>query len=479
MTVLLGIYLNHDANVAVSINGKIKYRKAERLLGEKHARANIDFVLNALKDWGITKVDHCAYCPSSVTLRDTCREDQLFGRGTLDKYFSSNFCVDHHYAHVLSSWPVVDTETLDYGVCIDGKGDKYRSTTVIKHPALNPKIVKVETFPHLGFEFYMVGALLNFSGLEFDLAGKLMGLQAYPEEKFKEFGLKAFSELFLEDLPSYKAGARHTSLSDWHEYWWDYVNSLFTFNEDAIITYTGGCAQNSVYNYNLKKKFRNLHIPPHCYDGGLSLGCLEFLRLKLKEDKFDTAGFPYWQDDDVGGYPDQETIKRTAELLARGNIVGWMQGRGELGPRALGNRSILMSPDKGVNKDILNTKVKFREPWRPYAGVVLKDKALKYFDMEESPYMLYASKVVSDAIPAITHVDKTCRMQTVASGPLHSLVSEYEKLTGMPILLNTSMNIMGKPIVSLKQDALKLFNSTAMDSMVIGNEIHRKCKKFL
>lgn len=479
MAILLGIYLRHDASVAVSVNGKVRYRKAERYRGNKHANAGLQFVFDTLKEWGIDKVDYCAYCPDNRNGHDTCQGTDLFNKGTLSDKFPNNFCVDHHYAHILSAWPVVDTELVDYGVCIDGKGDKDKSTTVIKSPANNPEILHIDRFPHMGFEFYALGDLLKFKGLEFDIAGKLMGLQAYPEESFSQFGLKTLKNIDLSSLPSCKLGATHNTLKDWHDYWWQYVDSVFNFNKEATVVYAGGCAQNSVYNYNLKRKFNSLHIPPHCYDGGLSLGCLEFLRLKFNEPKFDRSGFPYWQDDEVQDTPTSDTIKRAAELIARGKIVGWMQGRGELGPRALGNRSILMSADRGDNKDILNSKVKFREPWRPYAGAVLKEKAQHYFDMAESKYMLYASNVISSDIPAVTHVDGTCRMQTVESGPFYELIAEYEKLTGLPVILNTSMNLMGKPITSFKYDAMSLFNTTAIDAMIVGNDIERKCKKFL
>ena len=479
MSILLGIYLRHDASVAVSINGKVKYRKAERYTGVKHANAGLKFVFDTLREWGITKVDFCAYCPDNKNGIDTCQDTELFNKGKIADMFPNSFCVDHHYAHILSAWPIVDTDTVNYGVCVDGKGDKDKSTTVIQSPASNPKILKIDRFPHMGFEFYALGDLLKFKGLEFDIAGKLMGLQAYPEECFSDFGLKQLKDIDLSSLPSCKLGARHTNLKEWHDYWWKYIDSLFTFEKDDNVVYAGGCAQNSVYNYNLKKKFKNLHIPPHCYDGGLSLGCLEFLRIKLNQPKFDTTGFPYWQDDEIQETPSIETIKRAAELIARGKIVGWMQGRGELGPRALGNRSILMSADKASNKDVINSKVKFREPWRPYAGSVLKEKALNFFDMAESKHMLYASYVTSGDIPAVTHVDGTCRMQTVESGPFYDLIAEYEKLTGLPVILNTSMNLMGKPITSFKWDAMSLFNRTAMDAIIVGNEIERKCKKFL
>ena len=168
-------------------------------------------------------------------------------------------------------------------------------------------------------------------------------------------------------------------------------------------------------------------------------------------------------------------LNKIAQYLEDGKIVAWYQGRSEFGPRALGNRSILMSPKYKENKDILNEKVKHREEWRPFAGVILKDHLKDYFEENiDSPYMLYSQTVKEDKrdkIPAITHVDNTCRIQTVESGFLSLLLEEYYKISGVPVLLNTSFNDSGKPIVETPQDAIDAFLNMNIDYLVMNNTI--------
>jgi carbamoyltransferase len=164
-----------------------------------------------------------------------------------------------------------------------------------------------------------------------------------------------------------------------------------------------------------------------------------------------------------------------ARLLADGRIIGWFQGRAEFGPRALGNRSIVADPRKAEMKDILNKRVKFREPFRPFAPSVLAERAAELFVPGiESPFMLRAYRTREDkrtVVPAITHEDGTARVQTVTrtSNPLYyRLIEEFGKLAGVPCVLNTSFNIRGEPIVNTVADALKCFFTTDMDALFLG-----------
>jgi carbamoyltransferase len=481
MSIYVAFHLGHDSNITASINGKIRYKKSERCLGLKHHRADLNFIFKTLQDWGIKKIDCCAYTradwsPKGFRPAEQCKIDELFCVSNFTELNCKCFEVDHHYAHSLSVWPIVDTKSLDYSVCMDGGGDWGRNTIIIKSPAVNPIVTHADYGKSLSLEFHKVGQLLGLKGMEYDLAGKLMGLQAYTEEQITQFGVPLLKNTNYKNI--FKRN--HETLYDFHEYGWEHLKKIFKFiDKNSVVGYSGGCAQNTIYNYRLKQDFHNLHIPPHCYDGGLSLGCIEFLRLQFGEEPFCSAGFPYWQDDQIETEPDYQTITKTANMLADGAIIGWMQGSGEIGPRALGNRSILMSACKGDNKDILNKKVKKREPWRPYAGTILQPHAKEYFDMDESPYMLYACKVLTNNIPAITHVDWTCRMQTIKNGIFYNLIQEYYKLTGVPIILNTSLNIAKKPIASSKQDGMQLLKHSELDAIVIGNKIFKKSKFFI
>jgi carbamoyltransferase len=172
---------------------------------------------------------------------------------------------------------------------------------------------------------------------------------------------------------------------------------------------------------------------------------------------------------------DHRIMEGTVGLLEQNKVVGWFQGKSEIGPRALGSRSILMHPGKPENKDILNARVKHREPFRPFAPSVLEEVSSDYFDLDRpSPYMLLIADVreeMKDRVPAITHVDGTARIQTVsrnANAKYYDLIKMFGEATGTPVLLNTSFNVAGEPIVETPQDALRCFSSTGIDALCIG-----------
>jgi carbamoyltransferase len=179
-------------------------------------------------------------------------------------------------------------------------------------------------------------------------------------------------------------------------------------------------------------------------------------------------------------FPDEQLVRRIAELIAGGKIVGWFQGRAEWGPRALGNRSILVDPRRAEMKDVLNQRIKHREPFRPFAPSILEEATAQYFERSHpSPFMNLAYAVRPEkraAIPAPTHVDGTGRLQTVSqrTNPRYwALIKEFEKLTGVPVLLNTSFN-ENEPIVLRPEEAIDCFRRTKMDVLVMGNYLIEK-----
>jgi carbamoyltransferase len=213
---------------------------------------------------------------------------------------------------------------------------------------------------------------------------------------------------------------------------------------------------------------------------------------------------PAFHDDDIGAtlrahgaiferLADEELIPRTVELLAREKVVGWFQGRMEFGPRALGNRSILGDPRSPRMQSVMNLKVKFRESFRPFAPVVRRERVGDYFDLEtDSPYMLLVApvraalrrptdpglrgldrlKAARSTIPAVTHVDDSARIQTVTreQNPLlYALLAAWEAATGCGVLVNTSFNVRGEPVVCTPDDAYRCFVNTEMDYLVIGH----------
>lgn len=225
---------------------------------------------------------------------------------------------------------------------------------------------------------------------------------------------------------------------------------------------TGQCLGNVYYGYyDILKETKR--IPFSSVYLGFSYNLKE-IEKEIKKNK----GIKYTKYKEIN-----ELNKRVAKDLVDGKIIARFDGRSEFGPRALGNRSILMDPRKAENKDILNKRVKFRESFRPFAPSVLYEYSTEYFDLEqESPYMLLVAKVKRpEIIPAVTHIDMSARIQTVKKEDnynYYDLINEFYMLTGVPVLLNTSFNINGEPIVETPEDALNSFMTTNIDKLAIG-----------
>jgi carbamoyltransferase len=183
---------------------------------------------------------------------------------------------------------------------------------------------------------------------------------------------------------------------------------------------------------------------------------------------------------------DERLIQRVVDDILEGKVIGWYQGRFEWGPRALGNRSILADPRKKVMKDIVNTKIKFREPFRPFAPSVLVEKAEEYFDIIDAQkhyplrFMLYVVKVKENKkhlLEAITHVDGTARVQTVfkdTNPRYYRLIEKFGQKTGVYVILNTSFNLKGEPIVTTPENAFNTFTKSEMDVLVLENFLIKK-----
>jgi carbamoyltransferase len=268
---------------------------------------------------------------------------------------------------------------------------------------------------------------------------------------------------------------------------------LATTYASRNLVLAGGVALNCVANARILRDtdFRRVWVPPCASDTGAPLGsALWHHHLTLgKPRKFEMmhafygsgygadqmrralvqAGLTFVELDEV------ELLRRVARDLAENRIVGWFQGRFELGPRALGNRSILASPLRREIRDLINTRIKYREPFRPFAPAVLAEYAADYFEISQlDPFMTLAPRVRPDkvdVIPAAVHVDGTGRIQTVERGSnprYYGVIEEFMKLTGVPVVLNTSFNKQ-EPIVARPSEAVSCFLRTEMDTLVLGN----------
>ena len=263
----------------------------------------------------------------------------------------------------------------------------------------------------------------------------------------------------------------------------------------------GGVGLNCVANGRIVREagFDNVWIQPAAGDDGIAIGCAYYGHLAVLKGqrsfvmKHANLGRKYTDDHalkfldkglirlETKKTPSSNICRDTAELISEGHVFGWFQGGSEFGPRALGNRSILADPREAKMKDIINEQVKHRQPFRPFAPIVLAERAKEIFeDCVESPFMLLAMKVRPewrDKIPAVVHVDGTARVQTVCQDNnerLYKLLKEFDAITGVPVLLNTSFNVKGEPIVEEPQDAVECFLSTGIDYLALQDVLIEK-----
>jgi carbamoyltransferase len=263
----------------------------------------------------------------------------------------------------------------------------------------------------------------------------------------------------------------------------------------------GGVALNSVANGRIAREagFENIWIQPAAGDDGVAIGCAYYGHLAVQKNKRSFVmhhaytGVAY-KDEVVEAAAGKGLVRlqaasrrcedicaETARLLSEGNVFGWFQGSSEFGPRALGNRSILADPRTAGMKDKLNKRVKHRQAFRPFAPVVLAERAHEIFESNrESPFMLLADRVRPewrDRIPAVVHVDGTARVQTIRQDQnerLYRLLKEFDAITGVPLLLNTSFNVKGEPIVETPEDAIQCFLTTGIDYLVLHDLLVEK-----
>jgi carbamoyltransferase len=280
----------------------------------------------------------------------------------------------------------------------------------------------------------------------------------------------------------------------------DVLGELHTHVPSSNLALTGGCALNSSYNGRILERtpFERLHVPSAPADDGTALGAA---LLAFHEDHPGAApcltnGTPYLGSRmsdtavrhvvELGGLPrvthaPDDVHERAAALLASGGIIGWVQGRAEFGPRALGNRCVLADPRPRDMKDRINARVKFREEFRPFAPSILDEHGADWFECyQPSRYMertLSFRPDVRSRVPAVVHEDGTGRVQSVRrdwNERYHGLIAAFARRTGVPMVLNTSLNVMGKPIVHSVEDALGMFFTSGLDALIIEDYVIEK-----
>ncbi|OGI06685.1 MAG: carbamoyltransferase [Candidatus Melainabacteria bacterium RIFCSPLOWO2_12_FULL_35_11] len=293
----------------------------------------------------------------------------------------------------------------------------------------------------------------------------------------------------------------------YEEIFFHILNDTYKKTKLENLTLAGGCIQNSLANGKITEKtlFKNIYIPPASYDAGTAIGaamvvwntkCHKPRRFVMEHSYLGPAFSKDEIENQISKHAlegkghlteliKDETIlcQKAAKYIEEGKIIGWFQSRTEFGPRALGNRSILVDPRHKEMKDILNERIKRREWFRPFAPSILEEKVSEWFEQDSSvPFMEKVYKIKNEKqnlIPAVCHVDGTGRLHTVSyksNQKFYNLINEFYKLTSIPMLLNTSFND-NEPIVNSPKDALGCFLSTKMDVLILGNFVIARDKK--
>ena len=441
--------------------------------------------------------------------------------------------IPHHYVHAVQAFlqsPFEDALCLT----VDGSGDEFCTVLWSCRGDDVAPIYEIGMPYSLGW-FY--AACTEYLGFEaYDGEYKVMGLAAYGkpnpdidrcmqrlisgapdgigylvDPKFIHYGKRSWSDRFTDELPKLfgrRPRADAEPIEEWH---FDFAFAAQKALEEAalrLVTWgakkadssnlciSGGVGLNVKMNTRLFEVDGIKRIFPHplCSDSGAAAGAAlaacwlatgarpeRLTTLALGNEESDAeieatltrCRIPYVRPPDIAD--------AAAEELSKGSVVGWFQGRMEAGPRALGQRSILADPRNVASRDKVNAVIKYREPWRPFCPSMIAEAASKYLDTwDDAPFMIIAfratEKLKQDA-PAIVHVDNTVRIQLVhaAHNPLyHRLLTCFAERTGVPVLLNTSFNVKGEPIVCSSIDAIRTFHGTGMDALAIGNFLVKK-----
>ncbi|MGG0888877.1 carbamoyltransferase family protein [Cytobacillus horneckiae] len=531
----------HDFSATLIKDGEILCSiEDERLTRSKYSLQKDLSITPLAKEW--RSIQYCLD-QADITLNeiDCFFGNDLMNKDYIPQLPKQIVMLNHHLTHAASTYytsPYNDAAILvvdGIGTLIDSSSNTHETISLYK--GTNNEIKDIGKVHGSGIEnpvsgwtlfensigrfYYRVTAEIGFGFLE---EGKTMGLAPYGKETyvgdFKRFYsidgyiFRQSHEQKLEmvvyirnvlkntkDRFQTTADLAYAVQHHLEQIMISICNALYDITQSKNLCLAGGVALNSVANLKVLENtpFENIYVQPASGDAGTSIGAALYgfhvLNNKPRED-LNNLFSPY-----LGkNYSEREMldsldkhgnliniekpddyVDAVAKLLTKGSIIAWFNGRSEIGPRALGNRSILVDPRRKDMKDILNKRVKHREGFRPFAPIVLEEYQTEYFELEHpSYYMLLVPKIKidkQDKIPAVTHADGTGRVQTVSNKlnpQLHALVSSFYKQTGVPVLLNTSFNDNGEPIVESPEDALNCFLKTDIDYLVINGFIISK-----
>lgn len=519
---LVSIFAGHDANITFYSGETDKYHiiELERITKKRYFRLHVDNSKSevnkileecleiANNHWGIENdfeallVNSDGWIKPKSILKKVFKTKKIMTIGT------------HHQSHAAAAFfqsPFSESLIISF----DGGGDDGFFNIYLADRSKLEFIKKIDA--DFGGGYLILASLIREvtekSTHQLSLAGKMMGLCAYGEvdqnltETLSDFYInKRFTDIINPlNLPfETKYNPWANPLKNWvfqGEAGYNLAATAQAGFESAFmkictnlpknlpICVTGGAALNVLLNQTLKDSLPNdIYVPPNPSDCGLSLGHM-FLYTK-PQNRIDVSysGVPLLDRNDLLSKVQElgaklVSMKDVARLLKLGKIIGFVYGDSEVGPRALGNRSILCDPSYNNMKDTINQKVKFREWYRPFAPVCRIEDANKFFDstnFKNMEYMSYAPRVKLEwqsRLSSITHIDGTARLQTVTESSnkiLYELISEFSEISETAVLLNTSFNIRGLPILTTIEDALHVLNSTDLDGVVIENYLFEK-----
>jgi carbamoyltransferase len=502
---------------------RMAYVAEERLDRVKDSSAfpqrAVDACMRELGVHSIDQFDHVVLdyiCDGSDWRRDffrrACRDDVFLAEIPPERIH----VVNHHMLHACATFfsSCFDEAAV---LIVDGRGSDNETQSLFHASGNRIKRIEHTTTVGIGLLYAAVTQAIGFKKLE---EGKTMGLAPYGAKVSKpifEFQgrfngiVTDYSRFCVEG--SYDIAIPYAEVSTFD----DRARGAFEVQQECEramlhlanhaaartgarkLCLSGGVALNSVANNAIRvsSTFDDVFINPAASDTGIALGAALYgyhvvAGYSRSYDNISPFLGPSYNESEIIAAIDaalsiapsafaqyhDKTFERASQLLLENRIVACLQGRSEMGPRALGNRSILMSPMGADNKDRLNARVKHREAFRPFAPATPAERASEFFEIDrESPYMLFICDVKPDKrhlLPAITHVDGTARLQTLTSernGRFYDLVSAFGAKTGVPVLLNTSFNIAGEPIVETPSDAIRCFLGTDIDALLIGDQL--------
>jgi len=518
---ILSIYGSHDASaVFIDRNDNIKILEYERFVKQRYAMYSDRFdhrkgvgtdetLRKKFIEYICTFIDKNSI--NTLIYNELSETDLLFLKTIFEN--ATLVKVGHHTAHAASGYY---TSNFDEAliISIDGGGNEIEYTTSTKtFIGKNNKIFNHKNYNlDFGTPYAMIGCPIAEikPGPDSELqslayAGKVMGLCAYgkvinewvrPIENFyfhKDLN-KLSRDLNLDLTFNFLKGQQSYDLAATSQYVFEkiFFNTFWEeiFSSNLNVVLVGGCALNVLLNQKLKQRLneinRDLFVPANPNDCGLALGqFLYFTELKIEKD-LTYNGIEILDANKINYYikefdAKEVSINDLAKIILDGKIVGIINDCSEVGPRALGNRSIICNPCVDNMKDILNHKVKFREWFRPFAPVCRdKDKSIYFENAFYSKYMSYAPSVKENyrkTLSSITHFDGTARLQTVKEKDheiFYNILNSMQNLGGIPIILNTSFNIKGLPILSSIEDALYVLKNTELDHVYVKGYLFSK-----